>query len=280
MSILLALAAAVAYGLSDFGGGLLTRRVSVWAVALLAQVASVVAVTVAAAALGGDPRGVDLVWGAVSGVGSGLGTYFLYRGLGGGRMNVVAPLSALGAAVVPVVAGFVLGERPTVLAWIGIAFALPAIWLVTRDGTHETAATGSSAAGVRDGLLAGAGFGLLFLALGQVPDTAGLWPLALGQGVAVILLGGGAVLAGASVRAVPRRLVVGALAVGFCAAAATTLYQLAVRGELVSVTAVLASLYPAVTVVLAAIFLSERIHRLQGVGLALGAVAVIMVALR
>lgn len=279
MSIVLALGAALAYGLSDFLGGLLSRRASPWAIAVLAQFAGVCALVIVAAGFEGTPTGADLTWGAVSGVGSGLGTYFLYRGLGSGQMNVVAPLSAVGAAVVPVVIGFALGERPAGLAWIGIACALPAIWLVSSVSTEGPSATTRSDAGVRDGLLAGAGFGLLFLAVGQVGDDAGLWPLTLGQGIAVIVLAIGAVAAKTSVRSIPRRLVAGALAVGICAGAATLLYQLAVRGELVSVTAVLASLYPALTVLLAAGFLHERMNRVQGIGLALAAAAVTMVAL-
>jgi len=279
VSIVLALASALAYGLADFLGGLFSRRASPWAIAVLAQVAGAVVLVVAAGALGGSPTGADLGWGALSGVGSGLGTYFLYRGLGGGQMNVVAPLSALGAAVLPVVAGFALGERPAALAWIGIACALPAIWLVSRSSAPEGSAGGRSGASVRDGLLAGAGFGLVFLALGQVPEPAGLWPLTLGQGIAVVILGTGAAVAGASVRGISRGLVAGALGIGVCAAGATVLYQLAVRGELVSVTAVLASLYPALTVLLAAVFLHERMNRVQALGLALAAVAVTMVAL-
>ena len=278
VSIVLALAAALAYGLSDFLGGLFSRRASPWAIAVLAQTAGVLALAVVSLLFAGTPTREDLVWGAASGIGSGFGTFFLYRGLGSGQMNVVAPLSAVGAAVVPVVIGFALGERPAVLAWIGIACALPAIWLVSQAGTDVAAADGREA-GVRDGLLAGAGFGLLFLGLGEVSDDAGLWPLTLGQGIAVVVLAVGAVAAKASVRSMPRGLVAGAMAVGLCAGAATLLYQLAVRGELVSVTAVLTSLYPALTVVLAAVFLHERMSRLQGVGLALAAVAVTLVAL-
>jgi len=279
MSLVLALGAALAYGLSDFLGGLFSRRASPWAIAVLAQIAGFVALVVVATGFRGMPTGGDLLWGAVSGIGSGLGTFFLYRGLGAGQMNVVAPLSAVGAAVVPVAIGFALGERPAALAWIGIAFALPAIWLVSRVSTDASPAAGPSESGVRDGLLAGAGFGLLFLAVGQIPASAGLWPLTLGQGIAVVVLTIGAVAAKVSVRSMPRPLAAGAIGVGVCAGAATLLYQLAVRGELVSVTAVLASLYPALTVVLAAIFLHERMNRVQAIGLALAAGAVVLVAL-
>ena len=120
---------------------------------------------------------------------------------------------------------------------------------------------------------------LLFIALGQVDEAAGLWPVALGQSVAAALLGIGALAAGIQFGWIPAAVVRGAVLVGLCAAAAAVLYQLAVRGELVSITAVIASLYPALTVVLAAVVLHERMHRKQGIGLALAAGAVVLVAL-
>lgn len=278
MGIVLALGAALAYGLSDFLGGLLSRRASAWTIALLAQVTGAIAVSVAAATMPSQLTAADLAWGAASGIGSGLGTAFLYRGLGGGQMNVVAPLSALGAAVLPVVVGFAVGERPGPLTWVGFGCALPAIWLVSRAG-DQVRATGRPSAGVRDGLLAGAGFGLLFVALGQVPEAAGLWPLAIGQCVAVVLLAVAVRLVAAPNRAAGFSILSAAVGVGAAAAAATVLFQLAVRSQLVSVAAVLTSLYPALTVTLAAVFLRERVTRTQGYGLGLAAVAVVLVAL-
>jgi len=278
MGVILALGAALAYGLSDFLGGLLSRRASPWAIAMLAQLVGAITVTIAAATTTSALTASDLGWGAASGIGSGLGTAFLYRGLGGGQMNVVAPLSALGAAVVPVAVGFGLGERPGTLTWIGIVCALPAIWLVSRAGSDVAAAAGR-AASVRDGLLAGASFGLLFVALGQVPESAGLWPLALGQWVAFVVLAVGARLVAAPVRAAGSQILAAAGAVGVCAAVATVLYQLAARSQLVSVAAVLTSLYPALTVALAAAFLHERVNRTQACGLALAVAAVVLVAL-
>lgn len=279
MGVVLALASALAYGASDFFGGLLSRRASAWLVAAAAQVASFVVLVVVAAAVDAAPTSADLWWGAAAGVGSGAGTFFLYRGLATGQMNVVAPLSALGAAVLPVAVGVLAGERPGVLTWVGILCALPAIWLVSRGGTGGRSAGGSGArAGVRDGLLAGAGFGLLFVALGQVPAKAGLWPLAMSQGVAALILVLGAVGAGSAVRSIKPNVLVLAALVGVLAAAATTLYQLAAQSQLVSVAAVLTSLYPALTVVLAAVLLHERVTRVQAVGLALAAAAVVLVA--
>lgn len=279
MGLLLALGSAVAYGASDFLGGLLSRRASPWLIAAAAQIVSFGALVLVAATSAGSATASALWWGAASGIGGGAGTFFLYRGLGAGQMNVVAPLSAVGAALVPVVVGVATGERPAAFAWLGIACALPAIWLVSSGGSEVAAAQGRSSAGVRDGLLAGAGFGLLFVALGEVPAEAGLWPLAVGQGVAALILVVGALAAGVAVRSAPRAPLRGAVLVGLLAAAATTLYQLATRSQLVSVAAVLTSLYPALTVLLAVAFLHERINRVQAVGLGLAAAAVVLVAL-
>jgi len=278
VGVVLALAAALAYGLSDFLGGVLSRRASSWSVALVAQAVGAVGLALAAWRIPADPSGTALLWGAASGIGSGLGTAFLYRGLAAGAMNVVAPLSALGAALVPVVVGVSLGERPAVTAWVGVACAFPAIGLVSRSGAGHGGPR-SAAAGVRDGLLAGASFGVLFVALGQVPASAGLWPLALGQCVALAVIATGAAVAGAPVRGVGQAVGAGSALVGLCSALATLLYQLAARAQLVSMAAVITSLYPALTVALAALVLQERVNRRQGLGLGLAAAAVALVSL-
>ena len=276
MVVLLALGSALAYGVSDFVGGMLARRISAWTVAVVAQCASTGCVTVLALSTGGDPTAVDLAWGLVAGLGNGTGGVFLYRGLANGRMAVVAPLSAVGAALLPVVVGVAAGERPSALTWLGVGCAFPAIWLVSRapelDGTENR---GSS--GVVDGLLAGIGFGVLFAALGQVPEGAGLKPLALTQATSVIAIIGLASTLGQSW--VPReRYAWRAAYIGGLGALATTLFLLATQAGLLTVASVLSSLYPAVTVLLAVTLLRERIHPPQAVGLALALTAVVLVA--
>ena len=127
-------------------------------------------------------------WALLAGVATGMGTGFLYRGFSSGRMSVVAPVSAVGAALVPALVGAVTGERPSLLVWIGVAAALPGIWLVSstpEDPMQAGEPRESVAAGLVDGILAGLGFGLLFAALGQVSDGAGWWPLTLTQVVSV-----------------------------------------------------------------------------------------------
>ena len=274
MTVLLALSGAVFYGLSDFVGGIASRRTSAWSVALTAALSGAVFVLLAALTLDGDPTREDLAWGVLAGVGNGFGTAFLYRGLSSGRMGVVAPISAVGAALVPVAVGLVGGERPAGLVWLGIAAAFPGIWCVSQDPAADSP---GARGGVVDGVLAGLGFGVLFAALGQVPEGAGLLPLAMNQlvGAAVII----AVALALRVPWVPREkpaaygVVCGALG-----AAATVAFLLATQSGALTVAAVLASLYPAVTILLAAVVLKEPVHRIQGVGLALCGVAVALVA--
>ena len=188
MAIVLALCSALAYGLSDFLGGILSRRTSAWAVAVVAQTSSTLCTGAVAFFVDGDPSAADFRWALLAGVGSGVGTGFLYRGFSAGRMGVVAPVSAVGAALVPVLAGTITGERLSLMVWVGIVAALPGIWLVSSTPDDPIGAPGkreSVAAGLVDGVLAGLGFGLLFAALGQIPDTAGWWPLTLCQAVSI-----------------------------------------------------------------------------------------------
>jgi drug/metabolite transporter (DMT)-like permease len=276
VTVVLALASALAYGLSDFIGGLTTRRLDVWTTATFAQIVSLVTVTPVALLVAGSPTTGDLAWGLLAGVGSAGGTMFLYRGLSRGRMSVVAPVSAVGSAIVPVVVAVITGERPAALAWVGVACAFPAIWLVSQAGDDPPGAA-SMRSSLVDGVLAGAGFGLLFVALGQVPESAGLHPVVAMQASSVLVLMVAAHAVGNGLRW-RRDSVPGPLAAGVLAGAATVLFQLATQSGLLTVASVLTALYPATTVVLAAAVLKERIAGRQALGLAIAAVAVGLVA--
>ena len=277
-AVLLALGAAVAYGLSDFVGGVSSKRASAWSVALVAQLVGGVVVLALTTVVGGSPTGTDLAWAVVAGVANGIGTGFLYRGLATGRMGIVAPVSGVGAALVPVAVGLVTGERPSALVWFGILAALPGIWLVARNPEPEDV-TGDRprGSGAVDGVLAGLGFGSLFAALAQIPESAGFLPLALNQLVAAAII----VTMALTLRVgwFPRERAAGFGAIsGVLGATATAAFLLASQSGLLTVTAVLASLYPAFTVLLAATILREHIHRSQAAGLVLCGVAVGLVA--
>ena len=277
MTILLALGAAFAYGLSDFIGGVASRRTSVWPVALTACLGAALGTVALALFVPGDPTGTDFAWGLLAGVGSGVGTAFLYRGFARGRMGVVAPVSAVGAALLPAALGVATGERPTTIVWVGMLLALPGIWLVSREPAPAGAAA-SSAEGLLDGILAGLGFGLLFAALGQVPEEAGFWPVAVNQASSLVSVAAAAWFLGGNPVPRARGEWMGLTAGGF-ATLAVLGFLLARQQGLLSVSAVLTSLYPAATVLLATLLLHEPLHRGQSVGLVLCGVSVVCVAL-
>lgn len=275
MTLLLSLFAAASYGLGDFNGGIFSRRGGAWAVSLVAQLGGTAMVLAVALVDGGSPTAADLGWAVVAGVANGFGTAFLYRGLASGRMGVVAPVSGVGAVLVPVLVGLGAGERPGALVWVGVLLALPAIWLVSREPVDgPTVGAGS---GLTDGILAGLGFGTLFAALAQIDEQAGFFPLALNQLVAGVAI----ILVAMTLREswVPRnRYALGGLISGGLGSLATGLFQVATQHGYLAVAAVITSLYPAFTVLLAALVLREHIHRTQAYGLALCAGAVVLVA--
>ena len=273
--ILLALFAAVAYGASDFLGGMGARRHSAWAIAFTGQLAGAGAILAIAVFVPGSPGWADFAWAALAGLGGAVGVVFLYRGLASGRMGLVAPVSAVGAAVLPVVAGLVLGERPSLLVWLGLVVALPGIWLVSREPV-ESAGAGFRRA-LLDGMIAGLGFGVFFIALAQVPASAGVLPLAANQ-----LIGAAFTLIVAAALRQPwrqrgRAIGWGASA-GVLGAVASASFLAASHAADLAVAAVLASLYPAVTIALAAIVLRERINVTRAIGLVLCLACVGLVA--
>lgn len=183
--ILLAFSSALAYGAADFIGGAGSRRHSPLQVVLVGQAAGALVMLVAGLMLPGVPTRPDFAWALLAGVGSTTGSIFLFRGLARGRMGLVAPISAVGAAVLPVLVGAALGERTGWLVWVGMLAALPGIWLVSRDTTSDR--PGSSRGALVDGTIAGAGFGILFIALAQISTDAGLLPLAAHQLTGAVL---------------------------------------------------------------------------------------------
>ncbi|MEU0941563.1 EamA family transporter [Streptomyces canus] len=272
MGPLLALASAVCYGIVDFAGGLLSRRAHFAAVTFLGQVGGLLLATAAALLLPADSvRPADLLWGALSGVGSGAAMHFLNRGLSHGAMSVVVPVSAVTGVGLSVVCGVLLGDRPTAVAWLGIALTVPALWMVCGGGTD-------GGGGVPDGLLASAGVALQYIALAQAGAAGGLWPVAAGRVAAVLVL-----LPSAARH--PRRLhlppvrAVQAVLVGAGAALALILYLLAAQRQLLAVAVVLASLYPALPVILGLALLHERLSAKQVVGLVGAGMATVLLSL-
>ncbi len=276
-AIALATACAVVYGAADFYGGLASRRSQVFAVVVLSQLAGLAFIACLLPVLPGEGGTAALAWGMVAGLAGGGGLIFFYRALAIGTMSVVAPVSATISAGLPVVFGLAVGERPAPAALAGVALAIAAVLLVSRAPAQEPATRGLGPLALA--AIAGAGFGGFFILLGNAPEDAGPWPL-LGARIASILMVTGIALAsGRGLRPAPRSLRTIVLA-GVLDMAANVLYMFAVHRGLLSLVAVIVSLYPASTLLLARQVLGERLTTVQvaGVGLALGAVALIAAA--
>lgn len=270
----LALASATVYGVVDFTGGVLSRRVHYAVVAFAGQVSALVVATVLALAYTApNLRAADLWWGALSGVGSGVTMLFLNRGVSRGAVSVVVPISAVTGVALSVVCGVVLlGDRPGVLVWAGIGLVIPALWWVSGGTVGEVSPA------IVDGLIASCGVAVQYLALAQATTGSGLWPVATGRAaaIAVILLPAIRGRAGHTSRTDHAR----AAAIGAGATAALVLYLLATQQQqLLTVVVVLASLYPALPVALGVTVLHESITRRQILGLTGAGVAVVLLSL-
>lgn len=273
IAVSLALLSALCYGTSDFIGGVLSSRVSPWTAAFTGSLAGGLLLMVYAMLSGGHLTLSSAGWGALSGAGGGAGVTFLYRGLARGRMGVVAPLSGVVAALVPAIVGIASGERPSLVAGLGALLALPASYLVARTPSGQHA----GASGALEGVLAGLGFGIGFASIAQASPDAGRWPVVVDLLTAALVI----LIAAVAVRGewVPRsRDALLASTTGVLAAIALVLFVASTQHGLLSITGIIASLYPAATVILAVIVLREHVHRSQALGLALCAVAVGLIA--
>jgi drug/metabolite transporter (DMT)-like permease len=261
---LLALTASLSWGLGDFLAGLRTRRLPVVTVLVVSQAAGLTTVVLVVAIRGvGPPEGRYLLFGSLAGVAGAVGLAALYRGLAVGPMSIVAPISAT-AAVVPVVAGILTGERPSSAQAAGIALAVAGVVLASRmpgpEGPH-----GSRAEGVGLALVAALAFGLLLVALGEASEGDPYWGTLAMRATSFSLLVLAALVLRPSFALRERDLPV-LLLIGVLDTAGNVLFAVATTKSLLAVVAVLGQLYPVVTVLLARVVLGERISRGQGAG--------------
>ncbi|MCW2917753.1 MAG: protein of unknown function transrane [Actinomycetia bacterium] len=335
MVTLLGLGSALVYGAADFLGGAASRRATALSALMVSVPVGLAFLFMMAVAAGGAPTTVGLAWGFGAGLAGGAGLITFYRALAEGPMSVVAPVSALAAAVIPVAVGTLRGERlaPSVLA--GVLLCLAAIALVSMEENRPAkGAPGSAGRRFADSgpimaALSGISFGVFFVVLREAGDGSGLWPLVASRsgGFGVILTAvlvvrfrdhgdhhgdhgdhadhgdhgesgvrvagaadprpNAADLRGSDVRGcgpLGGPMVAGTTLVlmvlsGVLDGVANLLYFLAAQAGMLSLAAVLASLYPAVTVLLARIVYSERLRVIQRLGLAVAVVGVALVTI-
>ncbi len=274
VQVLLGLGSAVTWGAGDFSGGLAARRSPLLGVLLIAQLTgATLFALLALLTQEGAPPAASLGWALAAGALGAGGLAALYRGLAVGRMAVVAPVSAVLSAAIPVAWGSLAEGVPAATRLSGFALALLGIWLVAGGGGAEAK---PRRAGLGLALLAGACFGgfLVFMNLGGRGGT--YWPLTAARAAAFLLL----LLAGVARRG-PWRPAAGALPLvlltGALDAGGNALFVLASQAGRLDVAAVLASMYPASTVLLAAALLREPIGRAQAVGIAVALVAIALI---
>ncbi len=279
MAIFLGLLAACAWGTGDFSGGMASARAPISAVLLGTETVGLVLLVVLALLTPGSPTGRDLVLGSIAGILGVAGLAMLYRGLAEGRASVVAPISAVGAAVLQVGWGLERGEDPGVVALIGIVMALVAIGVVAGSAAEPTDTSRMDrATEIRCGLGAAVGFGFYLILLSETSDGAGLWTAVAARATPVVVL---LVVLGAMRRPllVSRDAAPLVTLSGITDAGANALLLVAVRQGLLSVVAPVANLYPAVTVILARALGHEKIDRFRMIGLGLAVASLVLIAL-
>lgn len=275
MAIILALGAAVSWGTADFLGGKATRNHALLTVMASSQMAGLLALVIGAVLISGSPEGRDLLLGSGGGLIGVAGLMLLYWALAHGKMSIVAPVTAVTAPLLPFIWGLGNGETLSSGGAAGAAMGLIAIVLISRsnDDTERRLSVNRS---ILIALASGVLIGAFLVVLDNFSDDSGLWPLVAARGTSVPVLILVALWARESVLVPSDRA--GVASVGVFDAAANALALLAFREGMLTLGAVLTSLYPAATVVLARLVDREHLGRTQMLGMAFGAVAITFIA--
>ncbi|MCW2525553.1 MAG: putative rane protein [Pseudonocardiales bacterium] len=277
MAVLFALLAAGAYGISDFIGGFASRQTKATNVLLYNYPAGAIVMALLLPAFPGHVSLATLWWSIGGGLAGVTGVSLMYYALSIAPMNVISPVTALASATVPVLFGVATGERPSTLAWLGIGLGLIAVVAISRSPKEDTVHRFARVAPLL-ALAAGVGFGVYFICLARSGTDSGLWPVVIARITSAVLI---APLAFAlrPVSALHGRLLLLAVIAGVLDAGANLGFLLASRHGYLSIAGVITSLYPAGTVLLAAVILKERTQAVQRIGLVIAVGAVVLITL-
>jgi len=272
-TVIFGLAASLCWGSGDFSGGLASRRANASSVVIAAYAVGFV-LLVALALLWKEPfpSPVDIVWGGLAGLAGVIGLISFYSALSIGRMGIVAPVSAVLTAALPVLFSAFTEGLPSLLQLGGFVLALLAIGLISRPERARGRPKGNGLA-----LLAGCGFGCFFILISHASHAATFWPLAVARFTSVLFM-----LVVVRIRQqqmLPKMTIAPiVLLAGVLDAIGNVFFVLATHTGRLDVAAVLSSLYPAATVLLAALVLRERVTRIQAIGILLALVAVPLIS--
>jgi drug/metabolite transporter (DMT)-like permease len=274
LAIAFGLASAASWGSGDFSGGLASRRSSVYSVVIISQLIGAVFLVTLAFSLGESvPSTNNLILGGIAGVSGAIGLVALYTGLASGRMGVVAPVTAVVAATIPVLFSFLTEGLPATSQLVGFGMGLIAVWLLSSGGD-------GGAIQVRElglALTAGLGFGLFFILIDRVSQSAVFWPLVAARITSVSFLIVLTILRRGWKQRARNQLSLTALA-GIFDTGGNTFFVLATRMGRLDIAAVLSSLYPAATVLMAWLILKERLMPQQWLGAVAALAALVFIA--
>ena len=281
LNVALAVLSGLIWGVGDFAGGKATQGAAALPVVWVSKLVSLPLLAIFLVAMYVPVTAIGLAWGALAGVAGLVGLVLFYRALSAGAMTVVAPVTGVTSAAIPVVAGLIWGERPSGARLLGVGCALLAIALVSiaphPPGRRQVVNWRLIAVALGSGV----GFGLFFVLLAVAGNaaggSAGMWPIA-GSQLSALIIGGLLVLV-ARPGPWPRRAALRfTLLAGPCDMTANALFLLATRGGDLSIVAPLAALYPVTTVILALLVDHERLRGIQVAGLAFAIAALVLVS--
>lgn len=272
IALVFGLASAISWGAGDFCGGLASRRTEIYSVMIFSQIVGLSLLVLLVLLVGEPlPQWNDLIYGALAGICGSFGIYMLYRAMESGKMGVTAPLSAIVAAAIPVVVGLFLEGLPSTAQMLGMTMALPAVWFLSSESSQARLDWDD----LRLPILAGIGFAAFFLIIDQVSGRSVLWPLISARMASTLLFSAIALQQGRLLR--PGRehglliLLTGIFEIG-----GNVFFALASRFGRLDLAALLASLYPAATVILARLVLKEHLRWLQWLGVLLAILALVL----
>jgi drug/metabolite transporter (DMT)-like permease len=274
LAVVYGLASAASWGAGDFTGGFASKRSSVYSVIVISQLVGALFLVGLTFALAESlPSPDNLILGGIAGLSGAIGLVALYTGLARGRMGIVAPVTAVVAAFFPVIVGIVSQGLPSPQRLAGFGLALIAIWFLSQASNGSLLRLKELALPT----LAGLGFGLFYILIGRVSHAAILWPLVAARVASISMLSILIAVRRQEKAPAPHQLFIVALA-GTLDAGGNAFFALATQIGRLDISAVLASLYPAATVLLAWLILKERLVRQQWFGVMAAIVALVLIA--
>lgn len=276
LAVLAGLASSVSYGASDFGGGVASRRSDAYTVVLVSQCAGMVLLLLIAIQRAEPlPPTTDLIASALAGALGTLGLVRFYRELSGGRMGIIAPATAVVTVTIPVLFSAITEGLPQANQVAGILLAIVAIWLITRSGSQAAITPRDMASILMMGLL----FSIFLVTIGTVSERSIIWPLVASRTASIALVVAILALTRRRSLRIPRDQLPGMTIIGFLDVGGSGFFAISSLLGRLDFAAVLASLYPAVTVLLARVILSEQVARRQWLGIAVALAAIVLITI-